>query len=91
MKTINGKNKAERMINKPLKYMGLVVQDASSNKHMYAEVSAGDFDRYAYYQIFETPRHFTQQTPGGKEINKVCFHIDNYDDGKGHDAIFLPE
>ena len=91
MKTVNGKNKLERMINKPLKYMGLTVVDASSNKHMYAEIVSGDFDKYAYFEVFEEPKHFQQQTASGKAINKCCFHIDNFDDGKGHDAIFVPE
>ena len=79
------------MINKPLKYMGLVVKDSSSNKHLYAEAVGGDFDKYAYFEIFEEPKHFIQTTASGKQINKCCFHIDNYDDGKGHDAIFVPE
>lgn len=90
MKSVNGKNRTERMINKPLKYMGLVVKDSSSNKHMYAEIESGDFNKYAYFQVVEEPRSFTQTLPSGKKIDKLVFHIDNFDDGKGHDAIFVP-
>lgn len=90
MKTVNGKNKMERMINKPLKYMGLVVKDSSSNKHMYAEIQSGDFNKYAYFQIFEEPHAFKQSLANGKTIDKLVFHLDNFDDGKGHDAIFVP-
>ena len=79
------------MINKPLKYMGLNVTDSSSNKHMYAVIESGDFDKYAYFQIFAHAQPFLQTLRTGKVINKVCFHIDNYDDGKGHDAIFIPQ
>ena len=91
MKTINGKNKTERMLNKPLKYMGLVVKDASSNNHMYAVIESGDFDKYAYFVVYENPNPFTQTLSSGKIINKYCFHLDNFDDGKGHDAIFVPQ
>lgn len=90
MKTVNGKNKSERMINKPLKYMGLVVTDSSSNKHLYAEVESGDFNKYAYFMVYEEPVKFNQTLSNGRIINKYCFHIDNFDDGKGHDAIFVP-
>lgn len=90
MKTVNGKNKAERMLNKPLKYMGLTCYDSSSNKHLYATIESGDFDKYAYFQVFEHAQPFLQTLKSGKTINKVCFHIYNYDDGKGHDAIFVP-
>ena len=90
MKSVNGKNKTERMINKSLKYMGLVVKDSSSNKHMYAEIESGDFAKYAYFQVVEEPRKFRQTLASGKTIDKLVFHIDNFDDGKGHDAIFVP-
>ena len=91
MKTVNGKNKTERMLNKPLKYMGLVMEDDSSNKHLYASVVSGNFNNYAYFQIFEEPHAFKQTLPSGKQIDKLVFHIDNFDDGKGHDAIFVPQ
>ena len=90
MKSVNGKNKTERMINKPLKYMGLVVTDSSSNKHLYAVVESGDFNKYAYFVVYENPIKFSQTLSNGRIINKYCFHIDNFDDGKGHDAIFVP-
>lgn len=90
MKSVNGKNKTERMLNKPLKYMGLIVTDSSSNKHMYAEVQAGDFNKYAYFMVYEEPIKFNQTLSNGKTISKYCFHLDNFDDGKGHDAIFVP-
>ena len=90
MKTVNGKNKTERMVNKPLKYMGLVCEEHNSNKHMYATVENGDFDKYAYFVVYEQPHSFSQTLPNGKTITKYVFHIDNYDDGKGHDGIFVP-
>ena len=90
MKSVNGKNKMERMINKPFKYMGLVVTDDSSNKHLYAEVQQGDFNKYAYFVVYENPIRFNQTLANGRTISKYCFHIDNFDDGKGHDAIFVP-
>lgn len=90
MKSVNGKNRTERMINKPLKYMGLVVTDSSSNKHLYAEVESGDFNKYAYFIVYENPIPFNQSLANGRVINKYCFHIDNFNDGKGHDAIFVP-
>lgn len=90
MKTVNGKNKTERMVNKPLKYMGLTVEESNSNKHMYATIKEGDFDKYAYFVVYEDPHSFNQTLPSGKTITKYVFHIDNYDDGKGHDAIFVP-
>lgn len=90
MKTVNGKNKTERMVNKPLKYMGLTVEESNSNKHMYATIKEGDFDKYAYFVVYEDPHSFSQTLPSGKTITKYVFHIDNYDDGKGHDGIFVP-
>ena len=90
MKTINGKNKTERMINKPLKYMGLNVTDSSSNKHMYATIESGDFNKYAYYVVYATPYNSTSQTKTGKIINKVYFHIDNFDNGTGYNTLFVP-
>lgn len=90
MKTINGKNKTERMINKPLKYMGLVVTDSSSNKHMYATIESGDFNKYAYYEVYETPYNSSTQTKTGKIINKIYFHIDNFDNGSGYNTLFVP-
>ena len=90
MKTVNGKNKTERMVNKPLKYMGLTVEESNSNKHMYATIKEGDFDKYAYFVVYEDPHSFNQTLPSGKTITKYVFHIDNYDDGKGHDGIFVP-
>lgn len=90
MKTVNGKNKTERMINKPLKYMGLVVTDSSSNKHMYATIQTGDFNKYAYYVVYAQPYNTTTQTKTGKIINKVYFHIDNFDNGSGYNTLFVP-
>lgn len=90
MKTVNGKNKTERMVNKPLKYMGLTCEEHNSNKHMYATIENGDFDKYAYFVVYEQPHSFSQTLPNGKTITKFVFHIDNYDDGKGHDGIFVP-
>ena len=90
MKTINGSNKTERMINKPLKYMGLNVTDSSSNKHMYATIERGDFNKYAYYVVYEHPYNTTHQTKAGKIINKVYFHIDNFDNGSGYNTLFVP-
>ena len=78
------------MINKPLKYMALVVKDVSSNKHMYAEVEGGDFDKYAYYVVYATPYNCSSQTKTGKIINKVYFHIDNFDNGSGYNTLFVP-
>ena len=57
---------------------------------MYAEIESGDFNKYAYFQVVEEPRKFQQTLPSGKKIDKLVFHIDNFDDGKGHDAIFVP-
>lgn len=90
MKTINGQNKTERMINKPLKYMGLNVTDSSSNKHMYATIERGDFNKYAYYIVYANPFNSTSQTKTGKIINKVYFHIDNFDNGTGYNTLFVP-
>ena len=90
MKTINGKNKTERMISKPLKYMGLVVTDSSSNKHMYATIESGDFNKYAYYCVYETPYNTATKTSAGKTINKFYFHIDNFDNGSGYNTLFVP-
>lgn len=78
------------MINKPLKYMGLTVTDSSSNKHMYATIESGDFNKYAYYVVYANPYNSSTQTKTGKIINKLYFHIDNFDNGTGYNTLFVP-
>ena len=57
---------------------------------MYATIESGDFFKYAYYVIYETPYNSSTQTKTGKIINKIYFHIDNFDNGTGYNTLFVP-